>query len=140
MTASSPDAAGADAQGDGLVVLIVDDSDTNRKLARDLLRAAGFRTLEAASGAEGIELAAEHVPDVVLMDLELPDMDGVQAARTLAAGAETEGIPVLALSAHALEGRGAWLVSAGFAGYLKKPLNVRDFPDQVRRYCLTAPR
>ena len=64
------------------LVLIVDDNDKNRKLARDVLRAAGFRTLEAATGAEGIALATEHVPDVILMDLRLPDMDGAEAARS----------------------------------------------------------
>ena len=67
----------------GPLVLIVDDNEKNLKLARDVLRAAGFRTLEAETGAEGIALAAEHVPDVILMDLRLPDMDGADAARTL---------------------------------------------------------
>jgi two-component system, cell cycle response regulator DivK len=122
------------ASAPGPVVLIVDDSDVNRKLARDLLRAAGFRTLEAASGAEAIALAGDQLPDVILMDLELPDMDGLDAVRSLAAGVGTEGIPVLAVSAHPLELRGGWLVSSGFAGYLEKPLQVRHFADEVRRY------
>jgi len=118
-----------------LLVLIVDDYDRNLKLARDVLRAAGFRTLEAASGAEGIWLAVEHLPDVILMDLRLPDMDGADAARRLGDQARTASIPVVAVSSLALEGRDDWLQAAGFAGCLEKPISVREFPDQVRRYC-----
>lgn len=117
------------------LVLIVDDNEQNRKLARDVLRAAGFRTLEAASGAEGIALAAEHLPDVVLMDVQLPDMNGTDAARKLSEGTLTARIPIVALSALQLDGSGDWLPAAGFAGYLEKPFDVGKFPDQVRRYC-----
>jgi two-component system, cell cycle response regulator DivK len=116
------------------LILIVDDSEKNRKLARDVLRIGGFRTVEAASGTEAISLAAEHSPDVVLMDLRLPDMDGVDAARMLGGQPRTAGIPVVALSSSLLEGSD-WLHAAGFAGYLEKPISVRDFADQVRRYC-----
>jgi two-component system cell cycle response regulator DivK len=118
-----------------LSVLIVDDNRKNLKLARDVLRAAGFRTLEAESGAEGIALASEHLPDVVLMDLQLPDMDGTDAARALGSDARTAKIPVVALSALRLDGGADWLLAAGFAGYLEKPISVGEFPDQVRRYC-----
>jgi two-component system, cell cycle response regulator DivK len=117
------------------LVLIVDDNEKNRKLARDLLRAAGFETLEAATGANAIALATEHVPGVILMDLRLPDIDGTEAARKLQDDARTERIPVLAMTALPLEGSGDWLEAAGFAGWLEKPIRVRDFPDQVRRYC-----
>ena len=117
------------------LVLIVDDNQKNRKLARDVLRAAGFRTLEAASGAEGLARAAEHVPDVILMDLRLPDMDGTDAARALRGEARTARIPVVGLSALPLERDADWLLDAGFAGYLEKPISVREFPDQVRSYC-----
>ena len=117
------------------LILIVDDNQKNLKLARDVLQASGFRTLEAESGAEGIALAAEHLPDVILMDLRLPDMHGTDAARTLADGAQTARIPVVALSAVPFEGDGEWLLAAGFAGYLEKPISVRELPDQVRRYC-----
>ncbi|HEY7731189.1 MAG TPA: response regulator [Gaiellaceae bacterium] len=121
--------------GDAPLVLIVDDNAQNLKLARDVLRAGGFRTIEAASGAEGIELAIEHVPHVVLMDLRLPDMDGTEAARKLGEGIPTAHIPVVALSSSRLEGVGDWLLGAGFAGYLEKPIRVAEFPEQVRRYC-----
>ena len=117
------------------LVLIVDDNEKNVKLARDVLRAAGFRTLEAASGAEGMALANEHLPSVILMDLRLPDMDGADAARKLANGPRTSAIPVVALSALALEGGVAWLLSNGFAGHLEKPIDIQEFPHQVRRYC-----
>jgi two-component system, cell cycle response regulator DivK len=117
------------------VVLIIDDSDANRKLARVVLRADGFETVEAATGAEGIALAIEHVPDVILMDLRLPDMDGAQAARRLDEHARTSRIPVVAMSVMPLEESGEWLEAAGFAGWLAKPIRVGTFPDQVRFYC-----
>jgi two-component system, cell cycle response regulator DivK len=120
------------------IVLVVDDNDMNRKLASDVLRAAGFQTLEAANGAAGIEIATEHVPDVILMDLRLPDMDGTEAARKLSDGERTARIPVVALSALPLEGSGDWLEAAGFAGWLEKPISVGTFPDQVGRYCAGA--
>jgi two-component system, cell cycle response regulator DivK len=110
-------------------VLIVDDNEKNLKLARDVLRAAGFRTFDAATGAQAIKLAAEHVPDLVLLDLRLPDMNGVDVAR------ELTGIPVVALSALRLSGDDGGLHAAGFAGYLEKPIDVRAFPDQVRSFC-----
>ena len=119
----------------GPLVLIVDDNEKNLKLARDVLNAAGFRTLEAATGGAGIALAAEHLPDVVLMDLRLPDMDGTTAARELSETTRTALIPVVALSAQPLEGHDDWILSAGFAGYLEKPFNVGEFPDQVRGFC-----
>jgi two-component system cell cycle response regulator DivK len=115
--------------------LIVDDNQKNRKLAGDVLRAAGFRALEAESGREGITLAAEHLPDVILMDIRLPDMGGADAARALAGEARTARIPIVALSALPFEASGDWFVAAGFAGYLQKPISVGEFPSQVRDYC-----
>lgn len=117
------------------LVLIVDDDARNLKLARDVLRAAGFRTLVAGNGTEALALGAEHLPDVILMDLRLPDMDGTEAARILADGARTAAIPVVALSAVAFEEDTGWLTRAGFAGYLEKPIDVESFPHQVRRFC-----
>lgn len=117
------------------VALIIDDSDANRKLARVVLRADGFETVEAATGAEGIALAIEHVPDVILMDLRLPDMDGAEAARRLLENEQTSRIPVVAMSVIPLEESGEWLEAVGFAGWLAKPIRVGTFPDQVRFYC-----
>jgi two-component system, cell cycle response regulator DivK len=136
MRSSSPDTpAGGSTDTERPLVLIVDDNEKNLKLARDVLRADGFRTLEAASGAEGIALAAEHLPDVVLMDLQLPDVEGTDAARTLSDGPRTARIPIVALSAHPLQGGGDWLTPAGFVGYIEKPFRVNEFSDQVRRFC-----
>ena len=117
------------------LVLIVDDNEKNRKLARDVLRATGFRTLEAANGAEAIALATDRLPDLILMDLRLPDMNGTDAARRLGERGLTAHIPIVALSSSPFKGTGDWLLAAGFAGYLEKPFSVRDFPEQVRGYC-----
>lgn len=116
------------------VALIVDDNEKNRKLAAAVLSAGGFETLEAGTGAEGVALATEHVPDVILMDLRLPDMDGAEATRILKDDERTARIPVVAMSALPLEGRDEWLEAAGFAGSLEKPIRVDTFPDEVRRF------
>jgi two-component system, cell cycle response regulator DivK len=118
-----------------LVVLIVDDNDRNRKLARDVLGAAGFRTLEAATAGEGIALASEHLPDVVLMDLRLPDADGSDAARRLRADPRTAPIPIVAMTALHLDPRDVWLSEAGFAGSIPKPIDPEAFPELVRGFC-----
>jgi two-component system cell cycle response regulator DivK len=125
-----------DARGrESLLVLIVDDDERNLKLARDVLAAAGFRTLVARTGAEAVALGVDQLPDVILMDLRLPDMDGTEAARILAEEARTAAVPVVALSAVGLGGDTAWVTRAGFAGCLEKPIDVESFPRQVRRFC-----
>jgi two-component system cell cycle response regulator DivK len=116
-------------------VLVIDDDERNRKLARDVLGAAGFLTLEAATAADGIALAIEHAPDVILLDLRLPDMGGADAARILKDDARTAPIPLVAISALSLAGSDDWLEATGFAGAIDKPISVLGFPDQVRRYC-----
>jgi two-component system cell cycle response regulator DivK len=117
------------------LVLIVDDNDRNRKLARDVLHLAGFRTLEAVTAAEGVALASEHLPDVILMDLRLPDLDGTEAARMLRAEPRTSRIPVLAVTALPIGARDDWLSDACFAGYIVKPIDIDEFPNVVRRFC-----
>lgn len=119
----------------GELVLIVDDNDRNLRLARDVLRHAGLRTLEAATGEEALELAALESPDVILMDIRLPDMEGSDVLRTLKQDAETAPIPVVALTSFAMKGDREWFLSTGFDGYLAKPISVREFPDQVRAFC-----
>jgi two-component system cell cycle response regulator DivK len=116
-------------------VLVVDDNAMNRKLACDVLEAAGFRTVEAATGAEAIALASDHVPDVILMDIRLPGMDGVVATQRLKAKEQTAMIPVVAMSATPLEDSSEWLEANGFAGCIEKPIDIATFVDQVRRYC-----
>ena len=119
----------------GPVVLIVEDNDKNLKLARDLLQHDGFRTLEADTAAAGIALAEQHVPDVVLMDIQLPDMDGVTALGHLRALPATTSIPVVAITAFAMATDRERLLAAGFDGYLAKPIDIHEFPHQVRSYC-----
>jgi two-component system cell cycle response regulator DivK len=121
------------------LVLIVDDNDRNRKLAGEVLRLARFRTLEAVTAAEGIALASEHLPDVILMDLRLPDLDGTEAARMLRAEPRTSRIPIVALTALPLDARDDWLFDAGFSGYVVKPFDTDEFPDVVRRFCARLP-
>jgi two-component system, cell cycle response regulator DivK len=121
------------------LVLIVDDNARNRKLATDVLRLARFRTLEAGTAAEGMALASRHLPDVILMDLRLPDVDGTEAARMLRAEPRTSRIPVVAVTALPLDDREDWLVDAGFAGYIVKPIDIDEFPDVVRRFCARGP-
>jgi two-component system cell cycle response regulator DivK len=120
------------------LVLIVDDNEKNVKLARDVLQFAGFRTLEAASGGEGVSLAVEHLPDVILMDIRLPDMDGTDAARQLKQQERTARIPVVALTSFAMKGDRERFLAEGFDGYLEKPISVTEFPGQVRSYCQPA--
>src|ERR1700681_2708444 len=106
------------------LVLIVDDSERNARLVRDVLEQAGMRTLTAATAFEGLSLARAHRPDVVLMDLRLPDLDGGEATRRLAADERTARIPVVAFSALRGDEAGAWLRDAGFVGYIEKPIDV----------------
>ena len=117
------------------LILIVDDNERNLRLARDVLRAAGLGTLEAETGREALALAAERRPDVVLLDLRLPDIEGTKVARELRDGARTAGIPVVALTSLSLRGDEEWLVAAGFAGYLEKPISIGEFPAQVLAFC-----
>lgn len=139
MTARSADTAGTrSAETASRLVLIVDDNEKNLKLTRDVLQFAGFRTLEAASGAAGIALAVEHVPDVILMDLRLGDMDGSDAARALGEEPRTARIPIVALSSLPLERGSEWARTTGFAGYLEKPFDVGELPRQVLRFCAAA--
>jgi two-component system cell cycle response regulator DivK len=117
------------------LVLIVDDNDKNMRLARDVLQFAGFRTLEASTGRAGLGLAANHLPDVILMDVRLPDISGIEALVRLREGAGTASIPVVAVTALAMKGDRERLLAAGFDGYLEKPISVRELPAQVRGFC-----
>lgn len=116
----------------GELVLIVDDDERNAKLARDVLEAAGLATLVAGTAEAGIELACTRSPDVVLLDLRLPDLDGAEALRRLAADERTAGIPVIASSALAAAEAEGWAREAGFADYVEKPIDVSGLPGRVR--------
>ncbi len=116
------------------LVLIVDDNDRNRKLARDVLRAALFRTLEAGTAAEAIALASEHLPHVVLLDLRLPDADRTEVVQALRTQPRTSEKPVVAVTALRLNHLEAWLSESGFAGYIAKPIDVERLPGLVRGF------
>jgi CheY-like chemotaxis protein len=118
----------------GDVVLVVEDNDKNLKLVRDLLQLRGYQVLEAHTAEQGLGLAAEHTPDLVLMDIQLPDLDGVSALKRLRAEPPTAGIPVVALTAFAMKDDRERFLSAGFDGYLAKPIDIRALPDQVRDF------
>ena len=117
------------------VVLIVEDNEKNLRLARDVLQFHGFHTLEARTAAAGIALAAESHPDVVLMDIQLPDMDGASALAALRSDPGTAGLAVVAMTAFAMREDRERLLNAGFDGYMSKPIDVKEFPKEVRRYC-----
>jgi two-component system, cell cycle response regulator DivK len=122
----------------GELILIVEDNEKNLKLARDVLQFKGYRTLEARTAAEGIDLAAAHLPNLILMDIQLPDMDGITALRRLMAEPRTAVIPVIALTAFAMKGDRERFLGAGFDGYLVKPINIKEFSEQVRQFCERA--
>jgi two-component system cell cycle response regulator DivK len=114
-------------------VLVVEDNELSMKLFRDVLRATGYRTLEAATGGRAVELAAQHAPDLVLMDIQLPDIDGVEALRRLRSDERTASIPVLALTAQAMYGDRERFLGAGFDGYISKPVNVVELVGTVNQ-------
>jgi two-component system cell cycle response regulator DivK len=124
----------------GLQVLVVEDNEKNMKLFRDVLLATGHRTLEARTGGQAVELATEHTPDLVLMDIQLPDIGGVEALSRMRADERTASVPIVALTAQAMEGDRERFLAAGFDGYLSKPVNVADLIATVRRYCERASR
>jgi two-component system cell cycle response regulator DivK len=116
-------------------ILVVEDNERNMKLFCDLLQASGYHTLEATTGESAVELALEHGPDLVLMDIQLPDIDGVDALGRLRADERSATLPVLALTAQAMEGDRERFLAAGFDGYLSKPVDIAEFVTTVKRYC-----
>jgi len=117
------------------VILIIEDNPKNLKLARDVLNYNGFRTIEAENATDGIALAETQLPAVILMDIQLPDMDGVSALKRLRSQTATAMIPVVALTAFAMGPDRERLLAAGFDGYLVKPIDIKQFPHQVRQFC-----
>ena len=116
-------------------VLVVEDNEKNMKLFRDVLRASGYDLLEATTGERALELAAEHQPNLVLMDIQLPDIDGVEALGRLRADARTASIPVVALTAQAMHGDRERFLDAGFDAYISKPVDVVEFVKTVKEHC-----
>ena len=120
-------------------ILVAEDNDTNLKLFRDVLEASGFETLEATTGEQAVELAIDHGPDLILMDIRLTGMDGVAALHRLREDERTASTPVVALTAQAMQGDPERFLEAGFDDYISKPVDVREFLAVVRRYSEAHP-
>ena len=114
------------------LILIIEDNEKNRKLERDVLQFHGYRTMEAETGEDGVRLARELMPVLVLMDIQLPGISGIEALRQLRAAAETQSIAVMAVTASAMTQDRQTIMAAGFDGYLSKPISLKEFVAAVR--------
>ena len=114
-------------------VLIVEDNEKNMKLARDVLQAKGYKTLEAVTGEDGVKLAKENIPDLVLMDIQLPGINGIEAFKQIRADAKTASIPVVALTASVTPTDRSAINAAGFDAFVSKPISLKEFLDTVKR-------
>ena len=115
-------------------ILIVEDNAKNMKLVRDILQHKGWQTLEAVTGEDGVRLALEHKPDLVLMDIQLPDIDGITALRRIREDKSLDAVPVLAVSASVMPDEQRQIVSSGFDAYLTKPISLKPFIATVERF------
>ena len=120
------------------LILIVEDNENNKKLLRDVLRHRGYRVAEAGTAEEGTALAAEQHPALILMDIQLPGMSGVEALARLRADARTRHIPVVAVTAFAMKGDEERILAGGCEAYLSKPISVSKFIETVRRFSGSA--
>lgn len=109
------------------LILIVEDNEKNRKLARDILQVKGYRTIEAETAESGLEMAPKENPDLVLMDIQLPGMNGIQALKKLREDEATRAIPVLAFTASVMPQDRREIMDAGFDGFVAKPVNLKEF-------------
>jgi two-component system, cell cycle response regulator DivK len=117
----------------GELILIIEDNEKNRKLCRDVLRAKGYQTIESETAEEGLKLAAEQSPALILMDIQLPGMDGIAALKQLRADPKTKDIRVLAITASAMTHNRTTMLAEGFDGYQTKPITLKDFLGEVQR-------
>ena len=117
----------------GMLILIVEDNEKNRKLLRDVLQVKGYQTLETETAEEGHNLAVEHHPALILMDIQLPGIDGMTALKQLRADPITKTVPVIAITASAMSYNRQAMLAEGFDGYQSKPISVKDFLEEVRR-------
>ena len=120
------------------LILIIEDNERNLKLVRDVLQFNGFQTAEARTAEDGLALASASPPDLVLLDLQLPGIDGMEAFRRLRGSPPTAGVPVVAVTALAMKDDRERVLRAGFDGYLEKPISVRELPSQVRAFLTVA--
>ena len=118
----------------GRKILIVDDNRDNRELVVKILKRHDYRTCEAVDGQDALEQAKAELPDLILMDISLPKIDGMEATRQLHAMAEFSHTPIIALTAHAMRGDREKALAAGCCDYIAKPINVRELPAQIARH------
>ena len=123
----------------GELILIVEDNERNRKLARDVLQFKGYRTIETETAEEGLKLASEQPLALILMDIQLPGMDGITALKQLKAEAKTKSIPVIAVTASAMTYKRQTMLAEGFDGYQSKPISVKDFLGEIERVLASHP-
>jgi two-component system, cell cycle response regulator DivK len=114
------------------LILIIEDNDKNLKLVRDVLQVKGYATIEAGNAEDGVELARERKPDLILMDIQLPGMSGIEALKVLRADATTAAIPAIAVTASVMQQDRRLITEAGFDGYVGKPINIKEFLEAVR--------
>jgi len=114
------------------LILIVEDNDKNMKLVRDVLQVDGYTTLEAVTGEDGVALAQQRKPDLILMDIQLPGINGIEALRILRADPATAAIPIIAVTASVMQQDRKMITEAGFDAYVGKPLNLKEFREAVR--------
>ena len=117
----------------GELILIIEDNEKNRRLARDVLQVKGYQTIESETAEEGLKLAAEKSPALILMDILLPGMDGITALKQLKANARTKSIPIIAFTASAMTNNRTSMLAEGFDGYQTKPISLKDFLGEVER-------
>jgi two-component system, cell cycle response regulator DivK len=115
------------------LILIIEDNEKNRKLIRDLLQVKGYQTIESETAEDGLKLAEEKTPALILMDIQLPSMDGMTALKLLKASPKTNGIPIVAITASAMTHNRQTMLAEGFDGYQTKPLNLKEFLAEVQR-------
>ncbi len=113
-------------------ILVVEDQDDNRRILRDLLTSAGYEMVEAVTGKEGVAMAETHRPDLILMDIQLPELDGYEATRRIKADPALQPIPIIAVTSYALSGDAALAYEAGCVGYITKPFSPRQLLAKIR--------
>ena len=117
----------------GELILIIEDNEKNRKLARDVLQVKGYKTIESETAEEGLDLARSESPALILMDIQLPGIDGITALKQLRADPVTKSIPTIAITASAMTHNRQTMLAEGFDGYQTKPIGLKDFLGEVER-------
>ena len=115
-------------------ILVVEDNELNMKLVRSVLQTKNYQIIEAENAEKGIQLARDHHPDLILMDIQLPGMDGLKATELISNDENLKDIPVVALTSYAMEGDKEKALSSGCVGYISKPIETRSFPEAIVKY------